>query len=282
MTTLALVLHHYRGQVIDLAEQAKAWCDEVGVRCIMDPEDAALIDSPELAVSIEELRAADVCLSLGGDGTILRAVQLVGASGVPIIGLNAGRLGYLTEFDPTQLVHALTMWQNDELKVDQRMLLKMSIDSPRQQLTGYALNEVVIERAQSGHTVSVNALINGRSFTTFLADGIIVSTPTGSTAYSLSAGGPIVEPSSEAILLTPVAAHMVFDRTMVLNQSSTVELRVQGYRAAAVTLDGRQVATLEPGESIRCCSAEVVARFLVTGERDFHAILKEKFGLSDR
>ncbi|MCL4138916.1 UNVERIFIED_CONTAM: hypothetical protein GTU68_045743, partial [Idotea baltica] len=212
----------------------------------------------------------------------LRAVQLVGSAGVPIIGLNAGRLGYLTEFSPSQLVEALNLWRAGELQVDQRMLLRMSIDSERQQFTGYALNEVVIERAESGHTVRVDARINGRSFTTFLADGIIVSTPTGSTAYSLSAGGPIVEPSSEAILLTPVAPHMVFDRTMVLNQSSTVELCVEGYRPAAVTLDGRQVATLEPGESILCCSAEVSAKFLVTGQRDFHSILKEKFGLSDR
>lgn len=282
MTSLTLVVHHFRGEVTELAAKAIAWCDETGIRVIMHPEDAEVVERPDLAASLEELQSADICLSLGGDGTILRAVQLVGWSGVPILGLNAGRLGYLTEFDPSQLEEALEMWSKGELRIDHRMLLNVTIESDRQSVSGFALNEVVVDRAESGHTVRVEALINDRSFTTFLADGIIVSTPTGSTAYSLSAGGPIVEPSSTAILLTPVAPHMVFDRTMVLNGHSTVELKVEGYRAAAVTLDGRQVATLEPGESIRCSSADVAAKFLVTGERDFHSILKEKFGLTDR
>ena len=117
---------------------------------------------------------------------------------------------------------------------------------------------------------------------TFLADGLIVATPTGSTAYSLSAGGPIVEPDFRTLLLVPVAAHTVFNRPMVLAPDTEVKLTIDGYRAAVVALDGRIVTELEPGQSVLCKASNVEVGLLVRGDRDFHLVLKEKFGLTDR
>lgn len=289
---VGLVLHHHRAEVAHIAARALEWCASHGCRGVLPPIDAALIGRLDLSVD-ESSFGSDLalCLSVGGDGTILRAARLTVGFGAPLLGVNAGRLGYLTEIDPDQLETALDEWQAGALLREHRMLLEVSFEGatpvddgsesplPR---TVYALNEVVVERAQSGHTVSVKASIAGRHFTRYLADALVIATPTGSTAYSLSAGGPIVEPNFEALVLTPVAAHMVFDRSLVVAPTTEVRLTVEGYRDGIVTIDGKKTATLSPGASVICRGSSRRATFLIRGDRDFHTILKEKFGLSDR
>ncbi len=277
---LGIVVHQHRRAAIDYAKRAQAWAGANDVTVSMPLVDAELLGCPQLGVAEPELGAdIDAGLSIGGDGTMLRTIDMVAPHGVPVLGINAGTLGYLAEIDPSDLETALDSWLASELEVQERMMLEVSSNDVH---LGVALNELVIERAQAGRTVAIKASISGQAFTTFHADGLIVGTPTGSTAYSLSAGGPIVEPDFEAILVTPVAPHMVFDRSLVLAPSTEVELEVEGYRTAAVTLDGREIARLEPGEKVLCRRSETRAKFLVTGKRNFHAILKEKFGLGDR
>jgi NAD+ kinase len=145
-----------------------------------------------------------------------------------------------------------------------------------------ALNEVVVEKHAAGHTVSLLARIDGEPFTSFAADGLIVATPTGSTAYSLSARGPVVSPRHKALLLTPVSPHMLFDRTLVLDPAEQVEIEVLGHRRAEVAVDGRLVRTVEPGDVVRCRPAAETARFIRFGPYRYHQILKKKFGLTDR
>lgn len=277
---LGIVVHHHRPAAIDLAERAIVWAARHDVEILMPDSDAKYLNRGELAVD-EALFGPDLdaSLSIGGDGTMLRTVDLVAPHGVPVLGINAGTLGYLAEIDPPALEGALDAWLNGELQTEERMMLEVCRNGVP---LGVALNEVVVERAQSGRTVALKASISGQAFTTFYADGLIVGTPTGSTAYSLSAGGPIVEPDFEAILVTPVAPHMVFDRSLVLAPSTEVELEVEGYRSAAVTLDGKQIARIDPGEKVLCRTSATRAKLLVTGRRNFHAILKEKFGLTDR
>jgi len=144
------------------------------------------------------------------------------------------------------------------------------------------LNEVVVEKQSLGRTIRLGVSIDGRFFTSYVADGLILATPTGSTAYSLSARGPIVDPMHRAILLTPVSPHSLFDRALVLDPASTVEVAVLGDRPAAVSVDGVQHGRLEPGEHVTVTAAAAPARFVTFGARDFHQILKAKFGLSDR
>lgn len=285
---VGLVVHHYREEIPRLAREALDWCALHGYEGVLLHDDAELLELPEIGV--DEANFADglaLCLSLGGDGTMLRAARLVASHGVPLLGVNAGRLGYLAEIDPEHLGETLDNWDAGRLGTEQRMLLEVSFEGatpvgPDPVTSTFALNEVVLERAESGHTVSVSASIGGRYFTRYLADGLIIATPTGSTAYSLSAGGPIVEPDFEALVLSPVAAHMVFDRSLVLAPTTEVRLTVDGYRDGVVTVDGQAVATLAPGASLTCRGSARRATFLVAGERDFHTILKEKFGLTDR
>jgi NAD+ kinase len=148
--------------------------------------------------------------------------------------------------------------------------------------TWRALNEAVVEKHESGHTVRLLARIAGEPFTSYAADGLIVATPTGSTAYSLSARGPVVSPRHRALLLTPVSPHMLFDRTLVLDPVETVEIEVDGFRRAGLAVDGQLVTTLEDGDVVTCRSAVETARFVRLAPHHFHQILKAKFGLADR
>ncbi len=297
---LGLVMHLYRPEVRDLARQAIQWCGEA-LQPVLPSADAELLDRPDLGVADDDFGPGlSACLSLGGDGTMLRSCHLVSGHDVPLLGVNGGSLGYLTEFDPEDLIGALDAWQRGELAIEQRMMIEVSsttatVDNPgdveaaslvaadhgEETFLGYALNDAVVSRSESGRSVEVLVWIGGEPFSDYLADGLIVSTPTGSTAYSLSAGGPIVEPDFEALLLTPVAAHVVFDRSMVLAPTTEIRLTVLGYRPGVVSLDGRNVVELQPGQSVICRAADRTARFLVKGDRDFHTVLKEKFGLVD-
>ncbi len=145
-----------------------------------------------------------------------------------------------------------------------------------------AFNEAVLEKTPMGHTVRLAVSVDGEFFTTYAADGLIVATPTGSTAYAFSARGPIVAPTHRALLLTPVSAHMLFDRTLVLEPSAVLRLTVDGHRTATLSVDGRNLGELREGESISCTGATRSARLVTFGPRDFLQILKAKFGLNDR
>jgi NAD+ kinase len=280
---LGLVLHHHRDDVLALARRAVAWADDRDVTVVLPVYDAELLERPDLGIDDGTFGVGlGLCVSVGGDGTMLRANQLTVSHRVPLLGINAGQLGYLTELDPEHLETALEEWLRGELRIQARMLLEVIVEGNGTSSTNLALNEVVLVAATNTRSLEVIASISGNHFTSYLADGVIVATPTGSTAYSLSAGGPIVEPEFEALVLTPVAPHMVFDRSLVLAPSTEVRLTVSGYRSGTVAVDGREIAELQPGESILCRASQQRARFVTRGDRDFHTILKEKFGLSDR
>ncbi len=248
----------------------------------MPLHDGSELDLGEYA-SERPAAEADVVVSLGGDGTMLRSVELLGGHEVPLIGINLGSLGYLTEVEPDTMTDALDRFalgaEAGEWHLDRRMMLDVAVNG---NVVGRALNEAVVEKNQSGHTVRMLARIDGHPFTHYEADGLIVSTPTGSTAYSLSARGPIVSPQHRAILLTPVSPHMLFDRSLVLSPDEVVEIEVAGHRRAEVAVDGQPRGVLEPGDVVRCSPSQATANFVRFGAYRYHQILKSKFGLTDR
>src|SRR5437764_3675848 len=145
-----------------------------------------------------------------------------------------------------------------------------------------ALNEASIEKAGPGHTIHAAVSIDGTFFTSYAADGLIVATPTGSTAYAFSVRGPIVSPRQRALILTPVSPHMLFDRSLVLDESERVRIELIDDRSAMLTVDGRELGTLQRGDAVTCSVAPYAARFVTFEPRDFFKILKTKFGLADR
>ena len=217
---------------------------------------------------------------------MLRAVRLLDGAPVPLLGVNVGVLGYLTEIDPPELTVGAGAVRRRPGR--RRLAPRRADDAGGRRRPGSvdgtwrALNEAVVEKHESGHTVRLLARIAGEPFTSYAADGLIVATPTGSTAYSLSARGPVVSPRHRALLLTPVSPHMLFDRTLVLDPTETVEIEVDGYRRAGLAVDGRLVATLDDGDVVTCRPAAETARFVRLAPHHFHQILKAKFGLADR
>ncbi|MEP7115448.1 MAG: NAD(+)/NADH kinase [Ilumatobacteraceae bacterium] len=290
MTDVLLVAHHDRVEAAALARLAATWLVEHGHTAWMTPEDAEPLELLDL-VSERRPDSAGLALCLGGDGTMLRAVKMLGGAGVPIIGVNVGLLGYLTEVEPPALTAALERWDAGsdigQWRVEERMMVdaalhRFGVDRSDEAQDWTALNEVVVEKQEAGHTVRLLVRIDGAPFTSYAADGLIIATPTGSTAYSLSARGPVVSPKHRALLLTPVSPHMLFDRTLVLDPDEQVEIEVIGHRPATLSVDGQTAASLAEGDTVVVKASASVARFVRFGERRFHQILKTKFGLSDR
>jgi NAD+ kinase len=290
VSVIGIVVNPDRPSAVTLAGETAAWLTARGHTARVPAADVHLLDALDGAVSAAPEGTAFAtglagALSLGGDGTILHTVALLAGEPVPIIGVNLGRLGYLTEVEPAGLLTALARFMAKDHDVEERMLLSAIVRAADAGLDGCrftALNEVVLERILPGHGVRIDVAIGGHSFTPYETDGFIVSTPTGSTAYSLSARGPIVDPTHRALLLTPVAPHMLFDRSLVLDPGTEVTLTVAGRRPATVVVDGRAEATLEVGDAVICTAAAEVVRLATFAPRDFHRILKAKFGLSDR
>jgi NAD+ kinase len=285
VAAVGIIVHHERELAAELARDATAWLTDRGHEVRLPLEDAGVAKLPETGFAESTFaRGLDVVISLGGDGTMLRSVQLAAPEGVPVIGVNVGQLGYLTEVEPQGLRMALKRFLAGSYEVEERMLIEIAVETQGVESEGrhLAFNEGVLEKTPMGHTVRLGVSVDGEFFTPYAADGLIVATPTGSTAYSFSARGPIVEPTHRCLLLTPVAPHMVFDRTLVLDPSAVLRIEVLGHRAATLSVDGRTLATLEEGDAITCTAASGGARLVMFGQRDFLRILKSKFGLSDR
>lgn len=285
MVDIGMVLHQFRPEAPELALRTIGWLERSGHRARLPKPDAALIGRPDLASEDAEFGSGlDLAVSIGGDGTMLRTVHLVSAERVPLLGVHAGHLGYLTEVKPRDLHESISTFLSGEHQIEERMLVSVDVESPSGAFrdgSERGLNEVVMEKTPSGHTVRLAVSIDGEYFHTYPTDGLIVATPTGSTAYSFSARGPIVAPDHRALVVTPVAPHMLFDRSMVLRPDTIVRIEVAGHRPATVSVDGRNLGTLPVGDAVVCTASDLVARLVTFEPRNFHGILKTKFGLNE-
>lgn len=287
MTAVLIMAHHERDDARSLADSTAQWLHERGHEAWMLPRDATTSRLEHLGAD-RSPGDADLVVCLGGDGTMLRAVRLLEGAPVPLLGVNLGRLGYLTEVEADSITDALERFEAGaeagQWHLDERMMLSVVVTDADGTERGRwrALNEAVVEKQISGHTVHLLVRIDGEPFTSYAADGLIVSTPTGSTAYSLSARGPVISPKHRALLVTPVAPHMLFDRSLVLDPTETAQIEVLGERKASVAVDGRPVCNLSTGATVVCTPSASTARFLRFGAHHYHQVLKAKFGLADR
>jgi len=295
VATVAFVVNPDRPEAAALAEGASRWLeaqghtvDLVGDERLLPGDHARTPHAPTAVATLGE--GVDLAVSLGGDGTMLRTVALACVGGIPVLGVNLGRLGYLTEVEPAGLHGALERFLAGDYSIEERLTLDVHIERAGADSRPGApaphvhrvLNEVVVEKTVPGHTVSLATSIAGRPFVTYAADGVLVATPTGSTAYNLSAHGPILSPLLRALVMTPLAPHTLFDRPLVLGPEQAVRIEVAGPRPAVLVLDGRSVDALGPGDAVACRGGASPARLVIFGPRDFHAILRARFNLADR
>ena len=245
-----------------------------------------LFVEPELAHSpgdkrLEENTALDVLLTLGGDGTLLRGARMFGSNEVPILGVNMGRLGFLTCCPAEQLETSLMRFARGDYTVEPRMALRAAVITPgrRERAWWLALNDVAIHKGGFARVVSLRVMADDELIASYAADGLVISTPTGSTAYSLSAGGPVVVPTLETLLVTPVSAHTLAIRPVVLAPTSRVSVHVEGAPdGLMVTVDGQSGTQFLEGEMLTVSKAPHPIRIVRFPGSTFFATLREKLG----
>ncbi|MCL4165850.1 UNVERIFIED_CONTAM: hypothetical protein GTU68_064703, partial [Idotea baltica] len=202
------------------------------------------------------MKSADYVITLGGDGTILQAISLIGESCTPIVGVNLGRLGFLASIDSEQLIPAIDAIIAGKYKIKERSMLHLESNLPLFDEAPFALNDFTLHKRDTSSMITINTFVNGEFLTAYWADGLIVSTPTGSTGYSLSCGGPIIMPSSGNIVITPVAPHNLNVRPIILSDSSVISFEIEARSNAFMcSMDSRfEVISYEHQLAIRKCN----------------------------
>lgn len=314
---IGLVVHGGKQAALAAAERVRRWAAGHGVPCadidVWDERDGHRLDAREEAAQAGD---PDLIVTVGGDGTFLRGVRVAGAIDALVLGVNVGRVGFLAEVAATDLVEALDAVHRGDIHVDARMTLtlraarQLEIPPGFEEMLRYgrgpalppphvrpgltsqgawgvpldvlALNDIVVEKLARDRQASLAVYVGSKLFASYSADGLIVASPTGSTAYSFSAGGPIVSPDLDALVFTPVAPHMVFNRSVVLDKSQCVGILVLEHSGeVAVSVDGQLRGVLHPGDWITVYAAPKRSRLVRLAEPDFLGRVRDRFGLVD-
>lgn len=267
MTRAAFVTHEGRPAAVMAAQDLQAALRAEGVDVVGPQADGA-----------------DLVVAVGGDGTFLRAAHLASEAGAAVLGVKVGRMGFLTEVEPADALELIRSALSGSAPIEERLAV---VAEPADEAAGeaafpaqWALNEIMVEKRARNRLVRLRMEVDGAYVTTFSADGVIVATPTGSTAYSFSARGPIVSPDVACLIVTPVAAHMVFDRSLVLGAAQVVMLEVVGDEVGLVSADGRATHGVPVGTRVRIRASNRPLRLVRRRDREpFLQRVREKFGL---
>ncbi len=230
------------------------------------------------AVDLEvgpDVDAPQVVVAIGGDGTMLGAAAKAIEAGIPVCGVNVGRVGYLAEFEPSEIGDLVAALANDTFTIQERGTVGVTLG----ERTIIAVNDVVVEKSVSQKIIEIGVTIDGEPLATYRADGVIVASANGSTAYSLSAGGPILAPDLDAMVLTPVAPHSLLSRAIVLHPDSVIEISAIGDRPATLNVDGREKAEIEPNVSVVVTRGASTVQFVSLGRHPFPEAVRDQFGL---
>ncbi|HEX2094176.1 MAG TPA: NAD(+)/NADH kinase [Longimicrobiaceae bacterium] len=265
------------GRLRDFAERR-------GVALFFESELAAAAGDGVEPLEPERCPGLDLLLTLGGDGTLLRGARQVARHGVPVLGVNFGHLGFLTSAGPGELETSLERFLTGEVWTDERMVLEVRAESPDGEVRGtfLALNDAVLHKGGVARMIRLAVHADGEEVGTYSADGIILATPTGSTAYSLSAGGPIVSPSVDCIIATPICPHTLGVRPLVLPAEETVSVEVLSPSGELLlTIDGQEDARLAPGDRVVVRRSPVPVRLVRFPGQSFFSTMRRKLGWGD-
>ncbi len=263
MNRIALVVHDEKPKAAEAAAALIAACAERNVEALPANDH----DLPE---------AIDAVVGVGGDGTVLRAAALAMERGIAVAGINVGRVGYLAEFGIDEIDAFADALSAGRL----RTFTVMTVAVRGKGFSASGINDVVIEKVVSERIIEIGVAINGNRFAEYRTDGLIIATPVGSTAYSLSAGGPVVDPEVEALVMTPIAPHSLLSRSLVVSPDSQIEVTVEIDRPARVNVDGREIVRVDPGARIVVCRGNLNAQFLTLDTHPFPQAVRHQFGLA--
>jgi NAD+ kinase len=285
MKRIGIVAKTDRAEAKAVVSELLSWCGEHELVPVLDKETSALSPNTGVAaVRKPELPGqVDVLLVLGGDGTLLSMARLVGDLGVPILGVNLGGLGFLTALTVEELFPSLDALLRGELVIEERMMLGATVLRQGERLAEYvALNDMVITKSAMSRIIRLEVAVDNEVATSYRADGLIISTPTGSTAYCLSAGGPIVFPTMDAVVLTPICSHTLTNRPIVLPASQRIEVTLLTDQDVMLTADGQVGFALTPYDTVEIRRAAARIRLLRPTHKHFFSVLRTKLKWGER
>ncbi len=284
MKKVVMTPNPYRDKYFNYAKQAESILKEVGIEtktCLAFEVDKTfrLPDNVKIHDLNEELRDADLLICFGGDGTILHASKAAMKADIPVLGVNIGTMGFMAELESSEL-EALRRLASGEYTIEERMMLHVVAEHEGEVvLVEDALNDAVITKGAVARTVQMEVSCDGVEIMAFGGDGVIVCTPTGSTAYSMSAGGPIVEPNANNIIVTPICAHDVQTKTVVTAPSRTITVEIGriGRKNAFLSVDGGRALRLASGDKVTITQSRNTTKLMHLSQRSFFDVMKNKF-----
>ena len=279
MNNIGIMPHSGKAQALELALDLVDWLDSKGKTARFLPDDAVVVGCPEKGMAREEFICdLDLVVSLGGDGAMLRAANLAFEAASPVVGINLGKKGFLTALQFENMYPGLEDIFTGRYLLQERMILECTLEGDRSGEKHYALNEVVVGKRELQWMVRLEVGINDRYFHYYSGDGVIFATPTGSTAYSLSAGGPILDPAVDCILLTPICSHSLMDRSVLISSESEVRVVVEREKAMpSLSFDGREETSLPDGGRIIIKKASRRLKMIKSADYSFYNLLRDKF-----
>ncbi|MBI4689903.1 MAG: NAD(+)/NADH kinase [Nitrospirae bacterium] len=283
MKKIGIICKIGRPEPIEILKEFLPWLGNKGIEIFLDIETAAKLNVKGYSRS-EMPSVADVIVVLGGDGTMLNVARLVCERGIPILGVNLGGLGFITEVQRQELYDAMEKVLSGECLSEDRLMLMAHIHRHGERIAEYTvLNDVVINKGALARIIDLETCINKTYVTTFKADGLIVSTPTGSTAYSLSAGGPVLYPTLDSIVLTPICPHTLTNRPTVLPDDVLIEVVLKSpSEDVFLTLDGQVGFSLRKEDVVEVKRSPFKTKLLIPFERDYFQVLRTKLKWGER
>jgi NAD+ kinase len=283
MKTVGILTKPKFPDVKHIVKELATWLREHGKDVLLDAKSAALLGESVTHKKTEIATRADMILVLGGDGTMLNAARLVEERSVPILGVNMGGLGFLTEVTLDHLYPSLERIFAGDCFLEERLMLRARIDRHGEHVAqATVLNDVVVSKGTLARMIEVQITINGQFVTSLRGDGLILSTPTGSTAYSLSAGGPIMHPSVQALMLTPICPHTLTHRPLVIPSAVTLEVTLTSKdEGAMTTFDGQVGVAMTQGDTVLVSATDRITRLIRFPDRTYFDVLRRKLKWGD-
>ncbi|PID58017.1 NAD(+) kinase [candidate division KSB3 bacterium] len=285
MNRVGIIAKRHTSGISEILQKLHKWLSDRRIEILFDKRTGTLLDFPVTIQPKSKIPSlVDLIIVLGGDGTLLSAARVIGTHDVPILGVNLGSLGFLTEITLNEMYDSLEHVLRNEYSTMPRLLLTASLSREEELLAEYwALNDVVMNKSALARIIDLHTSINGQGVTTYKADGLIVATPTGSTAYNLSAGGPIIHPDMHALIMTPICPHTLTNRPIVVPDDSEIRIVLESKNEDVfLTLDGQVGLTLRYRDEIRIRKADTIIRLVSSMKRNYFEVLRTKLKWGER
>lgn len=279
LDSVGLVINYEKEKAQEITNWIVDWLSFKKIKVYVEGDKDKGIRRKDFSCTNEKFfNSVDLIISLGGDGTLLRAAKIAATDGIPIFGVNLGGLGFLTQIGIDDLEIFLEKIYQGKCFLDERMMLDCIVKRKEKEIKEFtALNDIVIGKGAFARLISLATYINDDYVITYSADGLVISTSTGSTAYSLSAGGPIVNPNINSMILTPICPHTLSARPLIIGENDQVRITLElSEEEVMVTIDGQEGFTLEPKDEVIVKKSIYKTRLIAFKEKSFYAILREK------